>query len=93
MDGKSLLINAENGSGKTLAFLLPILNSLYVLRSPERAMQTNHFTMDRHNENEMFQNAAEIYHFSKKNKTIKNGPFKGAVVLSLTKELINQVYV
>lgn len=52
-------------------------------------MKTALYTMDRSNENEMFQNAAEIFHFAKKHKSAKVGPFKGAVVLSFTKELIN----
>lgn len=84
-------MNSENGSGKTLAFLLPILNQLYNLRKPESG--SSNFTMSRQNEAEMFQNAAEIFQFAKKNRTSKVGPFKGAVVISYSKELVNQIYV
>ena len=54
LSGKSMLINAENGSGKTLAYLLSILNQLYTLRAPERGIKSALYTMDRSNENEMF---------------------------------------
>lgn len=91
LTGQSLIVNSENGSGKTLAFLLPILNQLYNLRHADRG--PSHFTMSRQNEQEMFQNAAEIFHHAKKHKTAKVGPFKGAVVLSYSKELVNQIYV
>jgi superfamily II DNA/RNA helicase len=30
LEGQNMLLNAENGSGKTLAYLLPILNQLYI---------------------------------------------------------------
>jgi superfamily II DNA/RNA helicase len=52
LSGQSLLVNAENGSGKTLAFLLPILNQLYTLRKPENTQ--SRFTMSKLNEAEMF---------------------------------------
>jgi superfamily II DNA/RNA helicase len=29
MCGESMIINAESGSGKTLSYLLPIINQLY----------------------------------------------------------------
>jgi len=52
LSGQSLLVNSENGSGKTLAFLLPILNQLYNLRKPENTH--SRFTMSKSNEADMF---------------------------------------
>lgn len=40
----------------------------------------------------MFQNANQLLHSAKKNRTFELGPMKGAIILSRSKELINQIY-
>ena len=40
----------------------------------------------------MFQNANQLLHNARKDKTSKLGPMKGAIVVSRSKELINQIY-
>ena len=40
----------------------------------------------------MFQNANQLLHNARKDKTSKLGPMKGAIIVSRSKELINQIY-
>ena len=40
----------------------------------------------------MFQNANQLLHMAKKHKTREVGPMKGAIIVSRSKELINQIY-
>ena len=55
MESKHMIVRSTNGSGKTLSYLLPILNSLY----NERAGSNDDisFRISKKNEDFMFQNA------------------------------------
>ena len=58
LEGKNTLLHSESGSGKTLAYLMPILESMYKLDN----LQDMRVQMDKSNEAAMFQNADELYH-------------------------------
>jgi hypothetical protein len=45
--------------------------------------------MEEANENLMFQNADELHYKARKNKSHGLGDFKGAVILSHSKDLVN----
>ena len=82
-----MIVRSTNGSGKTLSYLLPILNSL----CSERVNSNEDISLriSKKNEDHMFQNATQILYDQKKLKNFDIGPFKGAVVVSRSKELIN----
>ncbi len=90
LDGADTVITAESGSGKSLSYILPVLNALYGYK--ESNPESSHFVMEEANEDLMFQNSDELYYKARKNKSQHVGPFKGAVVLSYSKELVNQIY-
>jgi len=101
LDGKhNLILNSQSGSGKTLAYLLPVMNSLFRAyddsssREGDRKVAgTNKWTMSVENDSMMFQNADELLHRAKRNKDLRTiSPMKGAVILSYSKELVNQIY-
>ena len=58
MEGSSMLLRGENGSGKTLAYLLPILNQLYEDKNDTNDSVT--FKIGKQNEDYMFQNATQV---------------------------------
>jgi hypothetical protein len=49
--------------------------------------------MNMKNENEMFQNADQIYYRNKKIVSQDITPMKGALVMSYSKELATQIYI
>ena len=85
-----MILRSTNGSGKTLSYLLPILNSLWKDRADIK--DDISLRISKENEDHMFQNATQILYDQKKLKNYDIGPFKGAVVVSRSKELINQIY-
>ena len=85
LTGTNMLITGEGGSGKTLAYLLPILNSFY----KQGRRDPTQFIMDVTNEDTMFQNADELHYKNRKNKTSAVSPLKGAIVVSYSKELVS----
>ena len=60
MQGKHMLLRGGSGTGKTLAYLLPILNNLYNVQS-EDPLGSVHSglqkSIKKENEDQMFQNA------------------------------------
>jgi len=90
-----MLLKGANGTGKTLAYLLPVLNNLYnyydenLISSSTLNVQK---AISKDNENDMFQNANQLLHMAKKHKTNALGPMKGAIIVSRSKELVNQIY-
>ena len=93
MDGQHMLLRGANGTGKTLAYLLPVLNRLYGYQA-EMCQETSHITksISKDNEGEMFQNANLLLQVAKKHKTQQLGPMRGAIIVSRSKELVNQIY-
>ena len=88
-----MLLRGANGTGKTLAYLLPVLNRLYGYQA-EVCQETSHITksISKDNEGEMFQNANLLLQVAKKHKTQQLGPMRGAIIVSRSKELVNQIY-
>jgi superfamily II DNA/RNA helicase len=87
LGGKNCLLLGEPSSGKTLAYMLPILQNLY-----ELGLQDHRYIMNEANETEMFNNADDIYFQNKKNKTDEFAPIKGALIMTQSKEGANQIY-
>ena len=90
-----MLLRGANGTGKTLAYLLPVLNRLYgyqasTINSEEESNITK--SISKENEGEMFQNANLLLQVAKKHKTLELGPMRGAIIVSRSKELVNQIY-
>ena len=85
------LIHAESGQGKTLTYLLPLINAMYADEYKEM-IKDHRFVMDKSNESQMFQNADEIYHRDQKLKTTEIAPMKGAIILTGNKMLSSQIY-
>ena len=50
-------MRGANGTGKTLAYLLPVLNNLYKFQSEKKEKGRTHKSISRANEDDMFQNA------------------------------------
>ena len=97
-----MMIRGANGTGKTLTYLLPILNNMYMdqaIHGHSWMAEGGKWDSDgirlevgRDNEDIMFQNAISILQANKKRKKIDQAPFRGAVIVSKSKELINQIY-
>ena len=90
-----MLLRGANGTGKTLAYLLPVLNNLYNVQENQADLFPSggvKRSISRENEDEMFQNANQLLHAARKHKTNELGPLKGAIIVSRSKELINQIY-
>lgn len=89
LDGESTLVGAEAGSGKTLCFLIPILNQVFKERDAMEAPKPDE---------ELFKNAEIMYAKRKKRLSIPlntGGPTKeqrGAIILASSRELLNQIY-
>ena len=77
LDGQNMIITSENGSGKTLSYLLPVINDLNkykdeqeishgILREDEfdQIEKTNSgfFRFNKQTEEHMFQNANELFY-------------------------------
>ena len=58
MNKQSMIVRGANGSGKTLSYLLPILDNLYRYKSDVSDQIT--FKIGKQNEDFMFQNATQI---------------------------------
>ena len=84
-----MILHSEAGSGKTLSYLMPILNALY---DSETDVEDTRFKMSQANEDQMFQNADEMFHRQKRLKNNEVAEMKGALVLTSTKELVSQIY-
>ena len=87
-----MLMRGANGTGKTLAYLLPVLNNLYRHQSDlEADIETSRTqkSISKANEDDLFQNANQLLHVAKKHKTLELGQMKGAIIVSRSKELIN----
>ena len=84
-----MILHSQNGSGKTLAYLLPVLNELYKYRDSHRQ---DSYELQTSNEEQMFQNADELFYKAKKTKNTEISDMKGAIILSYSKELLNQAY-
>ena len=84
MKGDSTLIAAEAGSGKTLCFLLPILNKILNEKSYGK----------KENPADLFENSELQFEKRKMSlsKQIKVKPPRGAIILGSSKELLNQIY-
>ncbi len=97
LEGENLILTSETGSGKTLTYLLPILNQLMHYKDKQKAAAPR-FKLTKENEDTMFLNAEEI-HFKAAKEGSKRLSFsrgagsdsepKGAIVLSYSKELLN----
>lgn len=103
LEGDNLILTSETGSGKTLTYLLPILNQLFHYKEKKPHKSNPRFRLTKENEDSMFLNAEEISYKAQKEGSSKRLSFsrgsgsdqepKGAIVLSYSKELLNQVYV
>ena len=58
MNKQSMIVRGTNGSGKTLSYLLPILDNLHRYKSDVSDKIT--FKIGKQNEDFMFQNATQI---------------------------------
>lgn len=94
-----MILNSETGNGKTLTYLLPIMNELFHYKDSKGVKPNGaKFRMNKENEEKMFKNADEILSIARQNKRLSfksetdSNP-KGAIILSYSKELITQIYV
>ena len=96
-------MTSETGSGKTLTYLLPILNQLFHYKDKRPHKANPRFRLTKDTEDSMFLNAEEITHAAVNSSPNRRLSFsrgsgsdeepKGALILSYSKELLNQVYV
>jgi superfamily II DNA/RNA helicase len=89
-----MIITAESGSGKTLSYLMPVINDLNNYKDKEES-NAGYYKFKKESEEQMFQNANELQYQEKRKKKTSNpntAP-KGAIILSYSKELINQIYI
>jgi len=89
-------MTAESGSGKTLAYLLPIMNQLFHFKDKTNVAERGlRFRMNKSNEEQMFLSAGELaYQQSQSgskrlNLSKAKNEMKGAIILSYSKELLN----
>ena len=61
LEGENLILTAETGSGKTLTYLLPVLNQLFHHKDKRpNLINPPRFKLTKDNEEHMFLNAEEI---------------------------------
>lgn len=58
MDGQSMIIRGENGTGKTLTYLMPILDQLFRYKQDSKVPIS--LKIGKENEDYMFQNATQV---------------------------------
>jgi superfamily II DNA/RNA helicase len=96
LNGQNMIITAESGSGKTLSYLLPLINELNFYKD-NNDTNASYFKFNKDTEELMFQNANELQYQekknTKKNTSGKHDDPKGAIILSYSKEMANQIYV
>jgi len=116
MRGKSMIITAESGSGKTLSYLMPLIDHLNKHKDQQEAelgmsseehiekINKGFYRFNGDTEDFMFQNANDLFYQEKRKKKLsgfisssqaaqQRSEMKGAIVLSYSKELINQIYI
>jgi superfamily II DNA/RNA helicase len=65
LEGENLILTSETGSGKTLSYLLPIMNQLFHYKDKHaKKAKTSKFKLTKETEDQMFLNAEEIMHKS-----------------------------
>lgn len=87
---RNTLLASESGSGKTLAYLLPLLNRIFHEKDSQQSLKLD---------NRVFLNAEDLYYERKlecKNLTkedlIERSQMRGAIIIAPSRELLNQVY-
>jgi superfamily II DNA/RNA helicase len=60
LEGENMILTAETGSGKTLTYLLPVLNQLFHYKDKKHGQSPPRFRLTKENEEMMFLNAEEI---------------------------------
>ncbi|CAI2367187.1 unnamed protein product [Moneuplotes crassus] len=90
MLGRNTLLASDSGSGKTLAYLLPILNNIFHSKDAENSPKSGR---------KLFANAEDLYYERKftnkklsKDNLIKKSEMKGALIIGPSRELLNQIY-
>lgn len=62
LEGENLILTAETGSGKTLTYLMPIMNQLFHYKDKRPNLKKPKFHLTKANEDSMFLNAEEIHY-------------------------------
>ena len=62
-----MIITAESGSGKTLSYLLPVINELNKYKDKNES-NAGYFQFNKESEDKMFQNANELQYQEKRKK-------------------------
>jgi len=90
-NGVNTLLASESGSGKTLAFLLPILNRVFY--------EKDEIPLPREDNSKMFLNAEDLYYDRKYaakklsvQEKVAKSQMRGAIIVASSRELLSQIY-